>query len=200
MSATPPNEQTFLELPVVPSVSFDVELGKRLSFIDFDYAGYAQYLQKRGLTDEATEAGHIRFGRIPLYSQTIGLYDMGTHDIFVGIKAWSSQKRVNLILAHETEHKIDNIAGNIGEQEAVYQHKMIRNAKAGVVTAIAGFGCKIFGETIKNGAVESSGLIIGGLGLVGIYLSGRSYEKTAHEKHAHALENPEQFVRLERNS
>lgn len=187
------------ESRAVPSVSFDIELGKQLSFIDFNYDSYDKYAQARGLTDQDIEASPIEVSAIPFYSPYVGSYDLDTHTINVGVKRRNSEKRVNFIFKHELEHRIEDAAGNISEEHVIEQNKMIKRFNLAIIAAGSGFAGIFTGEVLNSEILSLGGFVTSAIGLIIAYRSGKAYETQPHEQKAFSLKNDSAtFIHIER--
>lgn len=92
----------------MPQVSFDIRLGEKYSFVDFDYEGFRSLVHSQGGNDEHFEDAKILVG--PPKSMGGGLmrgyYSHSDGQIGVG-----TRKKLNSTLAHEVQHYIDMTTG-----------------------------------------------------------------------------------------
>jgi hypothetical protein len=98
----------FNALEVVPEITFDIKLGKRYDYVDFDYAAYDDYLRAKGLSDEDIEGTTIRFKRSRAIIPYHGIYNRWTKKttVYIGGK---KHGRANRVLTHETQHRVDHV-------------------------------------------------------------------------------------------
>lgn len=107
----------------IPQVTFDVRLGSKVEYIDFDYEAYTEHLRESGLTSEEIRATSIIFlakggdldnadskeaESVRLPDHVNGNYSPRTQSMKVKVH---KSKSTNKILVHESQHRIDHILG-----------------------------------------------------------------------------------------
>ncbi|HEY4964437.1 MAG TPA: hypothetical protein VIH90_07140 [Candidatus Saccharimonadales bacterium] len=96
----------------LPTVSFDIRLGKDYKFIDFDYDKYINDLQDSGLSGEEITDTEIVFKHIsPLrIFAAFGHYNIKEDRVTVNRNGYGDRSKAsvaNRTLRHETQHRMD---------------------------------------------------------------------------------------------
>src|SRR5665811_151142 len=110
MSVTPEEPtSTFQDLEAVPSVSFDIGLGKLVDHIDFDYAAYTRHLEAQGLSENAINDTSVRIEALDTAERIRRVIGLGRHggygegQVTIRIGKRVDEDRANLFLRHETK-------------------------------------------------------------------------------------------------
>lgn len=98
---------------VLPEVSFDIDLGKKYSYVDFDYDAYHRQVVRMGGDKVDYQEASIRFEDRGL-SLTRGYFSPSTEEIVV-----ATGERTNATLAHETKHYLDGRDGLLDRRRAI---------------------------------------------------------------------------------
>ncbi len=98
---------------VLPEVSFDIGLGKKYSYVDFDYNAYQREVNDMGGTRTDFENAKILFKDQGI-STTRGSYSPVDESIVVKLSS-----KTNQVLAHETRHYIDHQRGQLDKTRAI---------------------------------------------------------------------------------
>ncbi len=99
-----------LEAPerILPEVSFDIRIGKKYRYVDFDYDAYFQKATEMGMTPEQIAAVSVHFKK-PSYSPLRGGYNRYDKKTEVRMA-----RRANKTLVHELKHAADDTKGKLG--------------------------------------------------------------------------------------
>jgi hypothetical protein len=94
---------------ILPSVTFDINLGKQFSRVDFDFDSYIAHLKESGLSDNDVSSTKVQFHDASASHLTQGRYSRytGAMDVFLEKDTTESNKTV----IHETQHRIDDAHG-----------------------------------------------------------------------------------------
>lgn len=184
----------------LPSVTFDIKLGKQLSFIDFDYSAYIDHQRGLGISDESINDGALEIRVKQPYELVQGAINLETLRIWAGIHRLTSARRVNSIIHHELDHKAKIIEGSVGEAALAKQNKQIKLFNWGVLTTFGGLGVEIIiGNTTESDVIGSAGSVVSGAGLLMMLAATQSYLRTDHEKTAKtAQKNKSAFISFRR--
>lgn len=98
---------------ILPEVSFDIDLGKKYSHVDFDYVAFRNQIRNMGGDNSDYQQANIRFEDRGL-SPTRGYYSPSTQEIVV-----ATSEKTNDVLAHETRHYLDGRDGLLDRRRAI---------------------------------------------------------------------------------
>jgi hypothetical protein len=110
MSTTP--APPVLALPEhLPEVSFDIGLGQKYAFVDFDYAKFDQQAEGFEMSPEDRAALSIEVVDVSKYSPVGAFFSGDENTIVLG-----AGNKANTALAHELQHAADHSHGTLDEQ------------------------------------------------------------------------------------
>jgi hypothetical protein len=163
-------------------VSFDVGLGKQLSYMDFDVDAYTQYLQDRQVDQADINRLSVNVSRAGLYT-TAG-YRGGHIEVWMGKFAKSAV--VDKAIYHESEHFIDDMRGMRGKYVNYWigANVSLRAAGAsGIVAATALYaGGELADVPVLNETVAPPTFVMAGILLLG---GTALYRLSPPERRAH---------------
>lgn len=97
----------------LPEVSFDIGLGQKYSYVDFDYNAYKREVNTMGGTNSDFENAKILFKDRGI-SLTRGLYSPVDESMVVKLSS-----KTNQVLAHETRHYLDHQRGQLDKARVI---------------------------------------------------------------------------------
>jgi hypothetical protein len=188
----------------LPSVSFDIRLGKRFSFVDFDYDGYINNLRGCGLTDDEIREFSIyiepeRHTVLPRAS-----FKLAPNEFTVSVPRFRAQKAVNTALNQETQRQVDLALGDISPGDKrfyKYYGKVFTVgwfATAGIV-GLNYVSTRMWEYTNTTQAIDrvtTVGFVAGVVGLAAY--SGSFYFSESESWARKAKKSPEQFIQLQK--
>ncbi|HWZ65246.1 MAG TPA: hypothetical protein VNX65_00430 [Patescibacteria group bacterium] len=119
-----------------PQVTFDIGLGQKVEYIDFDTDIYAEHLRTSGLSDTDIANTSVRFCS-DINASNVERYYPGTGRIEVDL---GSGRSMNKAVIHGTQHRIDDAHGLLNESSGNVQANLYRARKllAGAAMLAAG--------------------------------------------------------------
>ena len=182
---------TFQGLEAIPSVSFDIGLGKLVDYIDFDYAAYNRHLEERGLSEGAISETSVRIESVDTAERVRRIMGLGRHGAYgrgqVRIKIGKSvdEDKANLLLRHETQHRVDDVNGTITTAGEIGNFMSNATGSLSMLTLNAG---AVYWEATNPGELptdmSSPALKMMAIGLGGIALSRFYYYASSSERRA----------------
>ncbi|HSX07627.1 MAG TPA: hypothetical protein VLG11_01920 [Candidatus Saccharimonadales bacterium] len=182
--------ESFNKLDSVPVVTFDVGLGAKTEYIDFDYAAYDTYVRSKGLSDEQIDALSLHFyPQNEQFHLIGGEYQHTTNKASVGITSDKSAIAVNRALLHENEHMVSHIMGRVTPQER--RHKEITRVSWAAANAagITALGTEVFAFIAQSAEAAVTGGEVAALGVVAFIGSVLSYVTDEDEIRARMAES-----------
>ena len=132
---------------VLPEVSFDIDLGRKYSYVDFDYDAYRNQIRSMGGDELDFQQADIRFEDRGL-SVTRGYYSPTTEEIVV-----AASGRTNTVLAHETQHYLDGRDGLLDRRRAIAANLTSRVSNLATLALFATIGMSALPETNPIGEI-----------------------------------------------
>jgi hypothetical protein len=177
----------FEELATVPSVSFDINLGRQIEWIDFDYVAYTNYLQQKGLSTQDIEETSIHF-MVDQLGDEMGGYDSGIKTMEVYYICIGKDQDVEKSLAHETGHRIQDALGEFNWVSNLINATQHTLQNLGAATTIAGSIAVGAGAVEHASDVKEAGAIASASGMGFILLSQLIYTLDPSERGARRAE------------
>lgn len=191
----PPNTD-----PAIPTVLFDIKLGRQLSYIDFDAEAYAAYLDRRGLSDEQIAATTVHFQAKQLNPFPVSDYIHTIGTCNVNVTPWRRASTLDKAVYQETEHHIDTVNDNASP---VYLNVIANGGLlSGVSSILVGDGMLLLAaERIAPLEVlQGTGIALSCLGIACTAISRIVYSLNPGERRAHraARRRSESFTTMTR--
>lgn len=202
---------TLEHLDAIPQVAFDIKLGEYVSYIDFDYEAYDEFLRDAGVDQTEIENLEVYYRRPRFYHSLhlgpVAVNIRGYHRredkienksrIGVVLGPGRDQKGVNTTTTHETQHFIQHAVEGVDKKDKRLYKLRLSGMLGGVATAVWGSTTASLGA-----ATGSEGLLMTGGGAValGLVTAGGSY--ASYVKHPREIDAREsgsastQFVTL----
>jgi len=119
----PSLEQTGLP-ESIPQVSFDIRLGKRTAYVDFDYTAFVIAAYADGVSPEQVEDLSIHFKAgsftsLALFSKAH--YDVRKNSMEIAVPRKMERHKLNKIVAHETNHFVDRATRGMPLRDKVWR-------------------------------------------------------------------------------
>lgn len=183
----------------LPRVSFDLSLGERFGYIDFDFECYIEYLEERGLSDNHIYDSALKLNRHSFIRG--GIYRPSSDMVETAVPYTGSQEKTNGSLRHEIQHKIDHDLGIWRLREGLMTLASYISQPASVLTIIP--PAFMATESISTSVPYEinrgrAGLIALNIGMIAIFAG--SYYLNPLERRAFRAqkEGEEQFITFHR--
>ena len=185
-----PIAKGFIEPPTstMPLVSFDISLGKKFSFIDFNYEAYSELLHRiaeRNNTDSMDDVS-LHFSSGLLSKASFNPQDKKIDIVIPRKTNTRSASRIGTSVIHETQHAVDhrdfeeNDPKNFRENVAVFGNVSCLIAELGTLASVGSTIAYVAEKPYGPDALIGSGIATA-IGLLGEHVF---YTNSVREKRA----------------
>lgn len=179
-----------------PTAYFDLGLGDRVAFIDFNTPKFAEHLSSSGLNNEQISGSRVRFESPRFLGASHGHYDNRTNKIVVKIGASTTEARANSVVLHEAEHLI-TYAND--ECMARWWHKIGRTTLLHLKVSALYIMCGVAATAAEYQYLARVSTAGAGIAAAAGLLSAAMYKVDPDERRARRAEHlPHSFVTLTR--